>query len=110
MSKVHDLVAEALEELRQQSRHNTELLVAEELDHLDVAARAIHSKVLAGDLGAIEKWVKISENRAKLLGLGNQQSITMRFEQEAAIEQVEHKFAEIVGSASSEAISPEPQH
>lgn len=40
-----------------------------ELERLDLAAAAIVEKVLAGDLQAIDRWVRLSESRRRLLGL-----------------------------------------
>jgi len=59
----------ALEELSETERAKAEHLRGLELQRLDVAVNAIGSKVLDGDLGAIDRWLKISERRARLLGL-----------------------------------------
>lgn len=40
-----------------------------ELQRLDVALQAVWEKVLAGDLFAIDRYLKIAERRSKLLGL-----------------------------------------
>lgn len=40
-----------------------------ELERLDVAMLAIQAQVRAGHLAAIDKWLKIMERRARLLGL-----------------------------------------
>lgn len=49
---------ETIEELR--TREN---------DRLDMARSAIATQVLKGDLGAVDRWVKISERTARLNGL-----------------------------------------
>ncbi len=40
-----------------------------ELERLDSAAAAIYPSVKQGQYGAIDRWIKIMERRAKLLGL-----------------------------------------
>ncbi len=66
---VRNDLQKALEELSETERAKAEHLRGLELQRLDVALNAIGSKVLEGDLGAIDRWLKISERRARLLGL-----------------------------------------
>lgn len=40
-----------------------------ELERLDAAASAIYPSVKQGQYGAIDRWIRIMERRAKLLGL-----------------------------------------
>ena len=40
-----------------------------EVERLDAAAQAIYPSVKQGQYGAIDRWLKIMERRAKLLGL-----------------------------------------
>ena len=40
-----------------------------EVERLDAAAAAIYPSVKQGQYGAIDRWIKIMERRAKLLGL-----------------------------------------
>lgn len=40
-----------------------------ELERLDVALRAIATSVSQGHLGAIDRWIRLSESRRHLLGL-----------------------------------------
>ena len=40
-----------------------------ELERLDIAQLAIAKKVQSGDLGSIDRWLRISERRSALLGL-----------------------------------------
>jgi len=46
-----------------------------ELERLDAAASAIYPSVKQGQYGAIDRWIKIMERRAKLLGLDAPQKI-----------------------------------
>lgn len=40
-----------------------------ELERLDIAILAIASQVRSGHLGAIDRWIRLSESRRKLLGV-----------------------------------------
>lgn len=67
--RAQQLVAAALEATAAEIRTDGDALRALELERLDVAIRAIAEKVKGGDLRAIDRWLRISERRAKLLGL-----------------------------------------
>jgi hypothetical protein len=59
----------ALAELNELEKAKTDHLRSLELQRLDVAMNAIANKVLEGDCGAIDRWLKVSERRSRLLGL-----------------------------------------
>jgi prolyl-tRNA synthetase len=68
-------VKAALADLTKASESEAEDLRALELASLDAAAAAIAKMVLAGNLAAIDRWLKLSESRRKLLGLDAAQEI-----------------------------------
>jgi len=59
----------ALKQLHESEKEKMEHLRSFELARLDVAVNAIAEKVADGNLNAVEKWVRLSERRSKLLGL-----------------------------------------
>ncbi|NCJ05167.1 hypothetical protein GS597_01260 [Synechococcales cyanobacterium C] len=65
----HNDCLRALAELKEQQRLNAEEYLQLELVRLDTAQAAIAKQVKAGHLGAIDRWLKISAQRCKLLGL-----------------------------------------
>jgi hypothetical protein len=65
-SGAHKAVMSALQKTLQEPADELRQL---ELERLDLAAAAIASKVEDGDLGSIDRWLRISESRRKLLGL-----------------------------------------
>jgi hypothetical protein len=65
-SSSHKAVKLALKEL---TREPAEEVLKLELERLDVATRAIAKQVRDGHLGAIDRWLRIIESRAKFLGL-----------------------------------------
>jgi len=62
-------LAAVLKELNKASLSSADELREMELARLDMAALAIQKSVSAGHLGAIDRWLRIMERRAKLLGL-----------------------------------------
>lgn len=58
-----------------------------ELSRLDAAMEAIADKVEAGDLFAIDRWVKLIERRCKILGIDapvkQEQDITIHSHEDA---------------------------
>jgi AcrR family transcriptional regulator len=66
---VHSDILAALNALREQERFSTEEWVTLELERLDMATRAIAPQVEKGSFKAIDRWLRIMDRRAKLLGL-----------------------------------------
>jgi hypothetical protein len=66
LTKVHQLVTDGLELT---IREPPEMMLKLELDRLDRAHSALHARVMAGESRAIDRLLRISELRAKLLGL-----------------------------------------
>lgn len=62
-------IKEALLELNEETKEEAALLCSIELDRLDAMLRSIWARILKGDLGAIDRALKIQERRARLLGL-----------------------------------------
>lgn len=65
-SGAHKAVQTALKKTLQEPADDLRKL---ELERLDSAAAAIYPSVKQGQYGAIDRWIKIMERRAKLLGL-----------------------------------------
>lgn len=80
-------VSEALSELSSNARLEAESLRELELARLDTATEAIASKVQKGDLLAIDRWLRISESRRRLLGLDAPIQIQVEERVEAELEQ-----------------------
>ena len=55
--------------LKELTREPAEEVLKLELERLDVATRAIAKQVRDGHLGAIDRWLRIIESRARFLGL-----------------------------------------
>lgn len=62
-------VREALKEAREQTQETATELREIEVQRLDMASVAIAKMVRDGNLGAIDRWIKIIESRCRLLGL-----------------------------------------
>lgn len=62
----HKAVSKALKSV---TRENATELREQELQRLDMSQRAIMGQVLRGNLGAIDRFLKIIDQRAKLTGL-----------------------------------------
>lgn len=62
-------VMRALDKLNQKTLENAEQLRRLELERLDRAVLAVWPKVQEGRLTAIDRWIRLSESRRKLLGL-----------------------------------------
>lgn len=76
-----------------------------ELGRLDEALKAIWTKVKKGDLFAIDRYLKISERRSRLLGLDARQEINLSGEiRTGDIEQVRKKRWEEVKDQLGEAL------
>lgn len=65
----HADVAACLKAINASTSLDTEEYRSLELERLDTAQLAIASKVQSGDLGSIDRWLRISERRSALLGL-----------------------------------------
>lgn len=68
-SAAHKLVKKALADNATTTNDQTDTLRQIEIERLDMALLAIAQQVKAGNLGAIDRWVKISESRRRLMGL-----------------------------------------
>lgn len=68
-SQAHRLVHAALLETRAQIAAQSEELKAEEISRLDALLGSLWAKARGGDLQAVDRVLKISERRSKLLGL-----------------------------------------
>ena len=62
-------LSQILDELHQLTLQDAEQLRQMELERLDAAQIAIARQVQAGDLYAIDRWIRIIETRCKILGL-----------------------------------------
>ncbi len=69
MQAAHHLVVKALEESRARAAESADQLRDLELQRLDVAQSVIWRYVLEGDMGAIDRLLKIQQRRAALMGL-----------------------------------------
>lgn len=67
--RAHKAVMEALEEVAQETRDETERLKALELERLDRLQYGIWRAAQNGNLGAVDRALKIMARRAALLGL-----------------------------------------
>lgn len=67
--RAHADVTACLKALNEKTSLDTEAYRSLELERLDTAQLAIAKKVQSGDLGSIDRWLRISERRAALLGL-----------------------------------------
>jgi len=65
----HHLVVEALEETRAKIAESSEQVMQMELDRLDSLWRTVYPQAKQGNLGAIDRSLRIMERRARLLGL-----------------------------------------
>lgn len=65
----HKDVKAELDRLRADTQEDTANLVRLEVERLDVALKAIAPKVQRGNMAAIDRWIRLSETRRKLLGL-----------------------------------------
>jgi len=62
-------VQRELQRLREETKEEAADLVQLEIERLDAALKAVAPKVQQGHLGAIDRWIRLSESRRKLLGL-----------------------------------------
>ena len=62
-------VQRGLAEIKEETSRDAEELRAIESARLDTAQAAIWAQVLKGDLGAVDRFVRLSQRRAALLGL-----------------------------------------
>lgn len=68
-SQAHRLVTEALKEAAAQVVEDADVLRAEEVSRLDGMLRGLWQDARKGNVGAVDRVLKIMERRAKLLGL-----------------------------------------
>lgn len=68
-STAHRLVLAALAGAREQLEGDVQEAKAEEISRLDGLLTALWQKARAGEVGAVDRVLKIAERRAKLLGL-----------------------------------------
>ena len=67
--RAHADITACLKALNEKTSLDTEAYRSLELERLDTAQLAIAKKVQSGDLGSIDRWLRISERRSALLGL-----------------------------------------
>ncbi len=65
----HRLVQEALQEYRVRTETDTAEHVSMQLARIDSALQAISTQIQQGNLGAIDRLIRLEERRARLLGL-----------------------------------------
>ena len=65
----HADITACLKAINEKTSLDTEEYRSLELERLDTAQIAIAKKVQSGDLGSIDRWLRISERRSALLGL-----------------------------------------
>src|SRR5438105_1978373 len=65
----HNYVDDALMDLAKQSHHEAEKLRVLEMSRLDEYMLILGPLILAGDLAAIDRAIKINESRRRLLGI-----------------------------------------
>jgi hypothetical protein len=65
----HAVVKRVLERMSAETDEAAAEVRRLELERLDTAVLAIASQVKRGNLGAIDRWLRISESRRKLLGI-----------------------------------------
>lgn len=63
------LVQRVLSDIKETEKQDLAEMRAVENERIDLAARSIAGKVREGSLGAIDRWIKLLERRAKLNGL-----------------------------------------
>lgn len=68
-SAAHKLITKALDEAAAVNADQATALRQLEIERLDRAQVAIEAQVRNGHLGAIDRWIRLGERRAKLLGL-----------------------------------------
>jgi hypothetical protein len=68
-SVAHRLAQEALQELQVRTTSDVEAAVCLELARLDTAITSVMPLVIAGDMPAVDRLVRLSERRSRLLGL-----------------------------------------
>lgn len=69
MARAHQLVAKAMEETHRAIAAGADALRAEEISRLDGMLAALWPKAKNGDVAAVDRVLKISERKAKLLGI-----------------------------------------
>jgi predicted DNA-binding protein YlxM (UPF0122 family) len=68
-SSVHNAIDKAMVALEKEIEQEVKLLVALEIDRLDSLQQAIWCKAMEGNLGSVDRVLKIMDRRSKLLGL-----------------------------------------
>lgn len=85
---IHNILRRHVKKVTEKMTLDTQALVKLEEERLDMALLSLAPKVRAGHLGAIDRWVKVSESRRKLLGLDAQASEAPPLEVVVRIERV----------------------
>ena len=65
----HTLVVAAMDETREKIAESAHQVIAMELERLDSLWRTVYPQAKQGNLGAIDRSLRIMERRARLLGL-----------------------------------------
>lgn len=92
----HKDVSEALAELAALERHEAASLRALEQARLDECLLVLAPRIKAGDLGAIDRALRISESRRRLLGLDEPTTINWRYDATAEGLDPDGLFADLV--------------
>lgn len=87
LGTAHQYVSDALNEINQLTASDAEELRGLELERLDTAQLAVAKLVKQGHLGAVDRWLKISERRSKLLGLDAPVQQQVKFQTEKQLTQ-----------------------
>ena len=69
MQAAHGLIKRELTRLSKQAENDATLIRTLEIERLDDLIAAVWNKAIEGDLGSIDRVLKISERRARFLGL-----------------------------------------
>lgn len=103
-------VQRGLFEMREETSKDAEDLRVMEAARLDEAQAAIWAKVVAGDLAAIDRFTRISQRRAALLGLDAPTRAELTGKDGGSISlSVAGFFAEVVPEPEVEAGMPPPE-
>lgn len=85
-SQAYRDVAEVLQSIIETTQLDAEACRTLELEKLDMAQLAIANQVRTGDYKAIDRWLRISERRSKLLGLDAPDHVKITGEVERELE------------------------
>lgn len=73
--RAHQLVEEACQEMEEKTKETAAAVIQLELQRLDRMVLSIYPKAKAGDLYSIDRMLKLSERRTKMLGIDPPQKV-----------------------------------